>query len=190
MRICKMLVKYIKRKFNMEEAKDQRNWHPDFKNYTEFIVSHKNYDGLFFQRKTDGSVKWVIAGKSPNGLIRRDWWDKQCENHGIKLEAGSYAKIALLIHPTKLHTCQICRTSLSLEYVYPNSRTLLAMNKYFNVAFEPYTLNIFEIIEQLGADSNSIDKFKEIFKINKNVNLDKESLKKYIMQVIVGDSAS
>ncbi len=181
--------KYLKDTFKMEEKKHQRSWHPSFKKYTEFIVNHNSYEDLFYERGKDGNVKWVVTGKSEKGQKRRAWWDEQCKKHGIKIEAGCYAKIALLVHPTKLHTCQICGKELSVEYIYPNSRTLLAINKHFNIAFDPFTRDIFEIIEEIAQDSVAIDKLKKIFKIDEDLKLNKISLKKYIKEHIVESSA-
>lgn len=180
--------KYLKKLFKMEENKDQRSWNSNFKEYTEFIVNHKNYKGLFYERGKDGNVKWVITGKSEKGQERRAWWDDQCKKHYIKIEAGCYAKIALLIHPTKLHTCQICGRELSVEYIYPNSRTLSAINKHFNIAFEPFSIDIFEIIDELAQDSDAINKLKQIFRIEEDLKLSKNSLKKYIKENYVDDS--
>lgn len=172
-----------------ETADNKRQWHPNFLKYTEFIATHPNYKGLFYERGEDKKVKWVVAGKSEKGQKRRKWWDIQCKKHGIKIEAGAYAKIALKIHPTKKHTCQICGKELSVEYVYPNSRTLIAINKYFDVSFEPFTLDIFEIIDELGIDVDAIEKFRKIFKIANEQKLNKSTLKKYIKEHFVNTSA-
>jgi len=32
-----------------------RSWHPNFKKYTDFIVKHPNYKGLFFEYSADGT---------------------------------------------------------------------------------------------------------------------------------------
>ncbi|MDY2865496.1 MAG: hypothetical protein SOV34_02480, partial [Sodaliphilus sp.] len=56
-----------------------RTWNPSFENYTEFIVSHPNYKGLFYERDNDGRVKWVVTGKSHKGKLRQTWWDARCK---------------------------------------------------------------------------------------------------------------
>ena len=145
-----------------------RSWHENFVNYTEMIVAHPNYNGLFFERKTDDNrVKWVVAGKSANGQLRRQWWDKQCQKMNIPIEAGCYAKIAVALHPTKKHICQICGKALSVEYVYPNKNTLNALNVKLNADIKPYSLDIFEIIEKYGTTSAEIENTKSAFKIEK-----------------------
>ena len=134
----------------MKEVKNERLWNPNFLKYTEFIVNHPNYKGLYFERGSDGNVKWVITGKSENGRKRRDWWNEQCKLNGIKIEAGCYAKIAAKIHPTKLHYCQICGSELNVEYVYPNKRTQKSIEKQFGILYEPFSKDIFEIIDEIG----------------------------------------
>ena len=172
-----------------ETADNKRQWNANFLKYTEFIVAHPNYKGLFYERGEDKKVKWVVTGKSEKGQERRKWWDKQCKKHGIKIEAGAYAKIAVKIHPTKKHTCQICGKELSVEYVYPNSRLLVSINKNFDISFEPFSLDIFEIIDELANDVEAVEKFKLIFKIAKETKLSKSALKKYVKENFVETSA-
>ncbi len=169
----------------IETADNKRQWHPDFIKYTEFIVSHPNYKGLFFERGSDGRVKWVIAGKSEKGQERRIWWDEQCKKNEIKIEAGCYAKVALKIHPTKKHTCQICGKELSLEYVYPNRRTILAIKKEFNINVTPFSKGIYELIDELINVPSDIDKFKRIFKIKAAAQFTKSGLIDYIKNTLV-----
>ncbi len=172
-----------------EATNNKREWHPNFLKYTEFIVTHPNYKGLFYERGNDGNVKWVVTGKSDKGQQRRKWWDQQCEKHKMKIEAGVYAKIAVKIHPTKKHTCQICGKELSVEYVYPNSRLLVSINKNFDISFEPFSLDIFEIIDELANDVEAVEKFNLIFKIAKETKLSKSALKKYVKENFVETSA-
>ncbi len=156
--------KFVLRMADTEEKTD-RAWHENFINYTEMIVKHPNYAGLFFERKAEGRVKWVAAGKLDKGQLRRQWWDEQCAKAGIKVEAGCYAKIAVAIHPTKKHVCQICGKALSVEYVYPDKRTLTALNQKLSADIKPYTLTIFEIIDKYGVSSSAIENIKSAFKI-------------------------
>ncbi len=168
-----------------ETADNKRVWHPNFLKYTEFIVGHANYKGLFYERGDDKKVKWVITGKSENGQLRRAWWDTQCKKHGIKLEAGCYAKVALKIHPTKKHTCQICGRELSLEYVYPNKRTITGIKKEFGISVAPFTKDIFQIVNELVKTDADIEKVKRIFKIKPSEKLSKENLKDYLQKYFV-----
>jgi len=155
-------------KNNMSKENLDRTWHEFFVNYTEMIVAHPNYKGLFFERKTeDNRVKWVVAGKSEKGQLRRQWWDEQCVKAGISIEAGCYAKIAVTLHPTKKHTCQICGKALSVEYVYPNKHTLNSINEKLNTDIKPYSLSIFEIIGKYGTTLSAIESIKSAFKIAK-----------------------
>lgn len=159
-----------------------RSWHPNFKKYTEFIIKHPNYNGLFFERSSDGNVKWVVTGKSDNGLLRRKWWDIQCKKHSIKIEPGCYAKIAVTIHPTKKHVCQICGKSLIIEYVYPNKRLINNIKKEFGVDYDPYDKTIFDIINDLVKDPISLSKFLAIFKIEGRSFRTKKEFGDYIYQ--------
>ena len=84
-----------------------REWHKNFIEYTKFISNHPNYNGLYIDKSAD-RVKWVVAGKSDNGMKRRKWWDKKCKEYSIEIKAGCYAIVALRVHPTKKHVCQIC----------------------------------------------------------------------------------
>jgi len=172
-----------------ETADNKRVWHPDFLKYTEFIVRHENYNGLFYERGDDKRVKWVITGKSENGQQRRAWWDKQCKKHGIKLEAGCYAKVALKIHPTKKHTCQICGKELRIEYVYPNKRTIKGIKKEFGISVSPFTKDIFQIVNELVKTETDIEKVKRIFKIKSSEKLSKENLNAYLQKYFVDSFA-
>ena len=53
----------------------ERNWHPEFRKYTEAIVSYPEYKGLYFERKKDMQIKWVVTKKSPAGQKRLSWWN-------------------------------------------------------------------------------------------------------------------
>lgn len=163
-----------------EEA--PRIWYPNFKKYTDFIVNHPNYKGLFFEYSTDGNVKWVVTGKSDKGLKRREWWDVKCRQNKIKIEPGCYAKIALAIHPTKKHVCQICGKLLIIEYVYPNKRLINNIKKEFGIAYAPYEKTIFEIVNDIVKNSISLNKFLVIFKISESSIKTREELNDYIYQ--------
>jgi Alw26I/Eco31I/Esp3I family type II restriction endonuclease len=183
--MSRIKVNKNKMKILKEEADNKRQWHPNFILYTESIVKHSNYKGLFFERGADGRVKWVVAGKSEKGLLRRSWWDEQCKINNIKIEAGCYQKIALKIHPTKKHTCQICGKELSIEYIYPNKRTIDSIKKEFGITVAPYTEDIFQIVARLANSQEGIEKVKRIFKITpiKLVSVAElnEHLKKYFV---------
>ncbi|MBU4480039.1 restriction endonuclease [Patescibacteria group bacterium] len=160
--------------------KIKRKWHPNFVKYVKFISNHSNYKGLFFEQSNNEQIKWVVTGNSKAGKNRRKWWDKKCKEFGIKIEAGCYAKIARVIHPTKFHVCQICGKTLSIEYIYPNKRLLSRFNKLFKKNLSPYKLTIFEMIDKFIKNSSDIEKLLKILeiKLKKFKNISK--LKIYI----------
>ena len=148
-----------------------RKWHQKFIEYTEFIASHQNYEGLHITRKDDNLLKWVASGKSAEGQERKKWWDKQCKNHGISFDMdGRYAKIARMIHPTKLHVCQICGRELSIEYIYPKKGTIKFFSESFGIKIEPYGKDIFELLDLAeGRDPNSFQAISEFFKYEESL---------------------
>ena len=158
----------------------KRDWHPAFIAYTEFIVSHPNYAGLTFERTADGQLKWVVAGKSEAGKLRKKWWDDQCNKRRIPLVAGCYAKAALEVHPTKVHICQICGKELNIRYVYPGKRVLKRIEEYFGLSFEPFSLTIFEILERVLPERESIEKLKSVFSISAVVEITELNAAEYI----------
>ncbi|SFF16700.1 hypothetical protein [Thermoflexibacter ruber] len=162
----------------MEE--NNRKNHPNFAQYQEFIVSHPNYAGLTFKRKESGEIVWVAPKVSTDGKLRDIWWQNQAKKLGITIQAGFYVKVAVAIHPTKQHTCQICGKSLSILYVYPNSNTLKKIN-------QPFEQDIFEIIDALP---NELDRWKSIFNLSKNTEItDYPSLKNWLQTTQVAVSS-
>ncbi|MDR2650809.1 MAG: restriction endonuclease [Prevotellaceae bacterium] len=179
--ITKIIQWFNKRIFNMNKEQENldRTWHENFVQYTEMIVVHDNYKGLYYDRGNDGRVKWVVTGKSDKGQLRRQWWDEQCRQHGIPIEAGCYAKIAVALHPTKKHICQICGKALLIEYVYPNKNTLKVLNERINANIQPFSLSVFDIVEKFGDTPAAIANIKAAFKIE-SCNATKENLGEYI----------
>lgn len=158
---------------------DGREWHPNFLNYTNFIINHGNYKGLYYERKSDGRVEWVVVGKSKKGQLRRKWWGEKCRENGIKIQAGCYAKIARIIHPTKKHVCQICGREMSVFYVYPTKNLLVKLNNICEqldlVPFEYTNETIFEIFNTLlDGEDPPFAEIREIFKIPASVKEDKK----------------
>lgn len=125
-----------------------RKNHPEFVKYQEFIVNHPNYKKLHFTRNKYNSARWVVTGKSAEGQKRKKWWIEKCKEYDIKVEAGAFAKAAVLVHPTKLHTCQICGKSLQIEYVYPNKRLLSKIKSEFQVEYKAFEKDFFEILDE------------------------------------------
>lgn len=168
--------------------REERVTHPDFLAYTEMIVAHKNYQGLYYSRKSNGQVKWVEAGKSANGQVRRAWWDDVCKKQGITIEPGCYAKAAYVTHPTKRHTCQMCGRQLRLDYVYPNARLLRKLHLVFGVSEEPFAQDIFELIDQLVVDEPSLKKMGALLKLPIRVT-SKEQLKAVVTKTHIDTHA-
>lgn len=142
-----------------------RSWNENFKVYTDFIVNHPNYSGLFYERGKDNNVKWVVTGKSANGKTRQAWWDNKCKEYNIPIQKGCYAVIARLIHPTGLHVCQCCGKSLSIKYEYPNKNLLANINKYFNLSLEQSDMTIATIIYNYCQSQSHRDYISSILKI-------------------------
>lgn len=49
-------------------------YHPNFDKYVEMIVNHPNYRGLYFDRRKDGRVNWVVTGNSEKGPVFVTFW--------------------------------------------------------------------------------------------------------------------
>lgn len=130
------------------EKNIDRNWHPNFVRYTEEMVKHPNYKGLFCEKGKDGRVKWVVTGKSESGQKRQDWWNEQCRKYGIPIEKGCYAKIARKVHPTKVKVCQCCGKELSIMYEYPNKNLLKRINEFFGLSLTQTDYTIREIVNK------------------------------------------
>lgn len=113
----------------MAKKRGEVNVHPNFLEYTEFIATHPNYRGLYFDRDKDGHVNWVVTGKSPKGQLRKKWWDERCIERNIPIQKGCYAKVARVIHPTGIKICQCCGEGRSIFYEYPNKNTVAILNR-------------------------------------------------------------
>ena len=151
-------------------AENSRKNHVDFIAYQEFIVAHPNYKGLHFTRNAkDNSIRWVITGKSDEGQLRRAWWIEKCKHFGIKVEAGAFAKVAVLVHPTRFHVCQICGKKLSVEYIYPNKNLLKKYQDIFSISFLPFDKNVFEINLQLIDNQKDIAYLIVLFKAPESI---------------------
>lgn len=148
-----------------------RTWNPSFENYTEFIVSHPNYKGLFYERDNDGRVKWVVTGKSHKGKLRQAWWDARCKEHNIEIRKGCYAIIARIIHPTKKHVCQCCGKELSILYEYPGKRLLNRINETFGWSISQTDYTIREIILSASNLQNGLEKISEILGLPNGLSL-------------------
>lgn len=149
----------------MEESID-RNWHPDFREYTEMMVNHPNYKGLFFERDKDGRVKWVVTGKSEKGQLRQTWWDEQCRKLHIPIEKGCYTIAARTIHPTKTKVCQCCGKALSILYEYPDKNLLKKINAHFGLTLNQTDFTIKDIIGMNCRSKSDATFWTEVFSLN------------------------
>jgi hypothetical protein len=103
-------------------SKNTKKWHKNFLEYMQMIVKHPNYKGMPHLYKKDGSVRWVVTGKSVAGKDRSEWWDKKRKQLNVPKEGPWISKTARAIHPTGEKPCQICGKYMKLDYVYPNKR--------------------------------------------------------------------
>ena len=155
-------------------SKSDINYHPNFNKYVEMIVSHPNYEGLFYDRSSEGKINWVVTGKSEKGRIRQAWWDKKCKELGIPIQKGCYAEAARRIHPTKIHVCQNCGKPMSILYEYPGARLLKSLNSLFGTTFSQIDYTIREIVEKYCNDRTKLNAVAKLLKLNCPLN--KESL--------------
>ena len=141
----------------------EMEYHPNFDRYVEMIVHHPNYKGLYYDRRKDGRVNWVVTGKSKKGQLRQAWWDAKCKELGVPIQKGCYAKVARMIHPTGKHVCQCCGKERSIFYEYPTLRTLPRLNALFGTHFKQTDYTIKEIILKFCENQNDLNSVAEIF---------------------------
>ncbi len=98
----------------------KRNWHPDFQDYMNMIVNHAHFKGMPHTHKPDGSIRWIVTGKSTVGQEREEWWDKKRASLGIPKVPGWKSVVARRIHPSGEKPCQICGRVMKVGYEYPN----------------------------------------------------------------------
>ncbi len=166
-------------------AKEERNWHPNFKKYMEKIIQHPNYTGMPEIHKKDGSILWITAGKGRIGKERTKWWDKKREELGIDKKIKWISETAKKNHPTGRKPCQICGEEMELAYVYPYVGVLAKINAIpkINGFFDVY-YSINDIIKE-GAKLGGEEFFKElrkIFKIPAKVKDSVEAFQSYITE--------
>ena len=140
-------------------------YHPNYDKYVEMIVAHPNYQGLYFDRRKDGRVNWVVAGKSEKGKKRQVWWDEMCKKHNIKIQKGCYAKLARNIHPTGKHVCQCCGKERSIFYEYPTARTLSKINDLFALKLSQTDYTIREFVEQFCDSPQKLSQIASLLKL-------------------------
>lgn len=140
-----------------------RSWAKEFDAYTEMIVSHPNYSGLFYERGKDGKIKWVVTGKSEKGQLRQQWWDNVCHKLNIPIVKGCYAIAARKIHPTGFHVCQCCGRRMSIKYEYPNKNLAKKLSRAFGLNLKTSDYTIGEFIRIYCNNQDSIDIVASMF---------------------------
>lgn len=154
-------------------------FHKKYNDYMEMIINSPEYQELLSIDLQFGKFNWLGPLSTPKGKARRAWWNEQCKKYGIDTtKKGCYAKVALLIHPTKKHVCQYCGKELSLEYVYPHMSILKKLNNLFDTNFKQTEYTISEIVLNFCKTQDLIDAVAKLF--NGNNGLSQEALLKHI----------
>lgn len=160
-------------------------WHENFKDYMNFIAQHKNYHGLPIEYKKDNSIKWVTSKKSESGQNRVRWINEQAQKLNIERNAGYYAKVMYLIHPTKEKPCQICGEKMSLSYIYPNVHLKKYLAKQYGIIPNIFDdiFTIYEKLDELGFDMNIFIRYLTD-KLNLNTSVTSNKSHKHILSMI------
>lgn len=105
-------------------SRSTRDWHENFLEYMDFIISHPAYKGLAIKKKRDGSWSWFGTKKTKIGQERIKWCEEKAKELGYPIQPGVYAEVMREIHPTKLKVCQTCGEEMSIYYYYPGANLL------------------------------------------------------------------
>lgn len=163
-------------------------YHENYDRYVEMIVSHPNYKGLYYDRRSDGRVNWVVTGKSPKGQLRQQWWDKKCAELGVPIQKGCYAKVARMIHPTGVHVCQTCGKERSIFYEYPTLNTLKQLNRILCIDINQTDYTIREIVQRFCKTQSQIDSLA--IYLGLPIGLSKQDFISYIYEDLVQKESS
>lgn len=142
-------------------AREEREWHPKFIEYMDFIIQHPNYKGLPITKKSDGSWSWFATKKTQIGKARIAWCENKAKELGFPIEPGVYANVMREIHPTKWKVCQTCGHSMSIYYHYPSANFLKALKKEFGVEYTEvdHIADIWDDLLSRGFSNNKIASF-------------------------------
>jgi len=128
--------------------------------YEEEIKKHPNYRFLP-ENLREG---WLSVSK--NGLNpRSEYWTSELtrlKNSGELTESSSFANVARVIHPTKIHICQMCNVGTSIYYIYPNKTTIKWLNKVFELNILTGMDTIFDIYDRINHE-NKLELFTKYF---------------------------
>ena len=58
----------------------ERNWHPNFIKYMDFIINHPNYKGLPI-KQSENSYGWIAPAKGEIGKQRKEWANKKAQEN-------------------------------------------------------------------------------------------------------------
>lgn len=142
--------------------------HPKGIEYQEFIVKHKNYEGLPYARNKENKIQWVATIQTTQGKERVKFWSKKLAEYKIAgdiLDAGNRQKVALANHPTKKHTCLFTGSELYIDYRYPSPSRIDLLNREYNSEYCYYDLDILELASILYEEDKCI-KFSKVFRIS------------------------
>ncbi len=169
-------------------SRSEIGYHPNHDKYVEMIVAHPNYKGLYFDRRLDGRVNWVVTGKSRKGQLRQQWWDMKCNELGVPIQKGCYAKVARMIHPTGIHICQCCGKERSIFYEYPTLPTLRKLCELLGININQTDYTIREIIETFCDTKEKLDGLAEYFGMEHPA--DKQALVSWVYKNLVATENS
>lgn len=139
-------------------------WAPEFVDYMKAIVTHPTYADMPDAIKYDGKIQWEAPSNRSGGQYqythdkRRDWWRAKAKSIGIDISQDKWiSRTAKLIHPTGEKPCKRCGRIMRIAYVYPQSKLIKRIEKYFGgdfefSAFEPIT-DILQKIYDVYGDS-------------------------------------
>ena len=128
---------------------EEKQWHPNFLKYMEFIIKHPNYKGLPIKQRYDGTYSWIATAKTEIGKARIEWAKEKAKELGIPLDSeGLFAKVMFAIHPTKKKVCQVCGEEMFLFYIYPSKNLIKDIYKKFGYEY-PQVMALDEIIDDL-----------------------------------------
>ena len=154
-------------------AREEKEWHPKFKEYMEFIIHHQNYKGLPITKKSDGTWSWFATKKTQIGKERIAWCENLAKKLGFSIEPGVYANVMREIHPTKWKVCQTCGNSMSIYYHYPSVNLLKRLKKQFGVEYTEidHISDIWDDLLNKGFSNHDIASFLiKIGKLKLNAN--------------------
>lgn len=130
--------------------------------YEKTIREHFNYGFIPNELKQS----WVSVSK--NGVNPRlEYWSNEKTRHiqlGNLQPNATYANLARLLHPSKIHICKMCGNCCSIFYVYPTKNTVKWIKKNFPEKEINNTEDIFEIYNNITC-KNKEEKFKKWFDV-------------------------